>query len=232
LELTKEVLQRRYSKFSDEALLTARSAGPGPYSPLAWEVIQELVLARGINGQKPPPAPAPAKSGSEPPKPIPAQPTQSPPAEATPATVSPYFFVSRLRGDRWQYEEDLPLTARYIVSLAALIFGAAAVGVVIAAFVFRGQAAARAPGVLELALAAGLSLGFVYSTRRQQSPATWWYATLYCSVSAVLAVGQIGSVYATRWPQLAIGGFVGALWLLYFGRRREAYGMPPWTWLD
>jgi len=232
LELTKELLQRRYSKFSDEALLSAKSAGPGPYSPLAWEVIQELVSARGLNGHRPPPAAAPAKPRSAPPTPPRALPTQPPPAEAAPVkVVSPYLLVSRVQGLRWPPDQELPLTARYIIALAALIFGAASVGVVVAAFVFRGQAAAWAPGVQQLAAAAGLSLAFAYSTRRSPSPAMWWFATLYCSASAVLAVGQIGSINAPRWPQLALGGFVGVLWILYFARRRETYGLAPWEWL-
>lgn len=215
MELTKEVLQRRYSTFSDQALLAAKAAGPKPYSPLAWEVIETLVAARGLTNALVVPAPTP-------------QARDESPETADTAAVSPYFLVSRLRGERWPSDEQLPFTARYIIALAALIFGAAGVGVVLAAFTFRGPEAIGAPGVLELAAAAGVSLGFAYSTRRPPTPATWWLATLYCSASAVLAMGQIGTINAPRWPQLGVGAVVGVLWLLYFARRRPTYDLAPW----
>jgi hypothetical protein len=138
--------------------------------------------------------------------------------------------MSRLRRLRWPADERLPLTARDIMAVAAVIYGAAALVLVVVAFVLRGQAAARAPGVLEFLAASVLSLAFADSARRPPSPATWRLAIFYCSVSPAFALAQLGTRTAVPWPQLALGGFVGLLWFVYFSRRRTTYGLTPWWW--
>jgi hypothetical protein len=239
---TKEVLHQRYSAFSDQALLAAKAAGPKPYSPLAWEVIQALVKARGLsdrpspNGSAPRTAPAaptpkafPAAKARPIATPEPREPAET--AETAPSrAVSAYLLVSRLRRLRWPADDRLPLAARDVMAVAAVIYGAAALVLVVVAFVLRGQAAARAPGVMELLAASVLSLGFADSARRPPSPATWRLAILYCTVSPAFALSQIGTRTAPPWPQLALGAFVGLLWFLYFSRRRATYGLAPWYW--
>lgn len=63
---SKDVLRSRYNTFSNEALLAAHAAGPGPYSPLAWEVITELVTARGLGSAAAPASPPPVRPASVP----------------------------------------------------------------------------------------------------------------------------------------------------------------------
>jgi hypothetical protein len=118
--------------------------------------------------------------------------------------------------------------ARDIMGWAALIYGVFGLALVIAAFVLRGLAAARAPGVIELTAVAAVSLAFGYSVRRPPVPPFWWLAMIYCGASPTLALTRIGGFTAPRWPQVVAGVVVGALWLLYFARRRPMYGLKPW----
>ena len=286
MEITKEVLQQRYSTFSDKALLAAFAAGSGPYSPLAWEVIQEMVAARGLApasapaaAAPPPKAPSPeaarrpspgsgtpaatptpkapfpeaarkpspgsgapvatptpkassVKAARGPATPAPTPASKAQPLEAAPSeSISPYFLVSRPRGLRWSADDQLSLAARDIIAVAALIFGVAGVALVITAFVLRGPAAALEPGVLKLGGVIGASFAFAYSARRPPAPWTWWLAMVYCGISPVLALGQIGTTAIEYGPRLGLEVIVGLLWLLYFARRRATYGLAPWPWL-
>jgi len=255
MELTREVLRSRYNTFSDQALLAASAAGPMPYSPLAWEVIQALLQARRLADRAPTNgSAAPAAASAPTPKPFPAAkapptaptaptpkafpaakappttPSPTPkPVEAAPSTaVSPYLLVSRLGRLRWSADDPLPTLARDIMGVAALMYGVFGLALVIAAFIIRGLAAARGPGVLELGAFSALSLAFGFTTRCPPSPRWWWLATLYCGVSPALALSRIGSATGSRWPQLALGAFVGAIWFVYFARRRWTYGLAPW----
>jgi len=238
MELTREVLRSRYNTFSDQALLAARAVGPEPYSPLAWEVIQALLATRGLsngptNGKAPATAPAaPTPKAFAAAKVPPTTPAPSPkPVEAAPTrAVSPYLLVSRVRRQRWSADDWLPTLARDIMGVAALIYGVFGLAIVIAAFIIRGIAAARGPGVLELGGFSALSLAFGFTTRCPPSPRWWWLATLYCGISPALALSRIGSATASRWPQLALGAFVGVIWFVYFARRRASYGLAPWRW--
>jgi hypothetical protein len=230
VELTREILQKRYSRFSNEALLAAKAAGPGPYSPLAWEVIQALVAARGLEDRAAeaaakPAAPAPAPG----PKPAPAP---APPAAPAAPSASPYFIASRSLGQRWPADVSLPLTGRYILGVAALVFGIAGGVLVILAFVHRGGAAVFDPGVLKLAAASALSLAFSDSSRRPPSAKHWWFALLYSAVLPPLALGQMGTITTAPVLLIALEIVVALLWLLYFARRRAAYGLKPWWWLN
>jgi hypothetical protein len=250
LELTKEILHKRYSRFSNEALLAAKAAGPGPYSPLAWEVIQELVAARGLAERAaepekapvqapPPPAPpkAPTASGASQSAPAPPgappSPAQPPSAEGEAVEeISPYFIASRLQDQRWSADAELPLTARYVLGVAALIFGLAGGALVVLAFVHQGGAAAFDPGALKLAAASALSLAFYDSSRRPPSAKHWWFAMLYSGASAPLALGQFSTATTAPGPMILLEVIVGLLWLLYFARRRGAYRLKPWPWLN
>jgi hypothetical protein len=229
MELTREVLHKRYSAFSDQALVAARAAGSKNYSPLAWEVIRELIKARGLSLRSLSPVTQPGAPLAG----LPPAPARSSRAAQTVQTVavSPFLVVSRLRGLRWSADDPLPFVARDVMAVAALIYGLAGLSLVVGAFMNRGAAAAQGAGVLELGAIGLASLAFAGSSRRPPSPSSWWVATLYCSAMPALALARIGSANASRWPQLVLGAFVGVLGLVYFGRRRAAYGLAPWRWL-
>ena len=221
MDVTKEILQLRYAKFSDAALLAAKAAGAGPYSPLAWEVIQDLIVARGLTERATTPPAQPQAPPVSPPASV-----EAVEAAVRPA-VSPYLLVSLLRKQRWPVDAELPMTARHVIGLAALIFGIAGSVLVILAVVNRGLAAAFNPDVLKLAAVSAVSIGFAASSRRPPSPWHWWFAMLYSGALPPLALSQMATSSTAPGPLIALEVVVGLLWLLYFARRRTAYGLRP-----
>ena len=93
---SKDVLRNRYNTFSNEALLAAKAAGPKGYSPLAWEVILELVAARGLDSPAAPPV-SPARPPVSPPTPASLLPPSAPPARPTPPTPMPRLDIMPTR---------------------------------------------------------------------------------------------------------------------------------------
>ena len=221
MDVTKEILQLRYAKFSDEALLAAKAAGSGPYSPLAWQVIQDLVVARGLTERAPTPPVNPQALPASPPASVEAVEPASRPA------VSPYLLVSRLQKQRWPVDAELPMTARHALSRAALIFGIVGSVLVILAVVNRGLAAAFNHDVLKLGAVSAVSIGFAASSNRPPSPWHWWFAMLYSGALPPLALSQLATASTAPGPLIALEVVVGLLWLLYFARRRTAYGLRP-----
>jgi hypothetical protein len=151
--------------------------------------------------------------------------------EAPAALPSPYLAISRARRDVWPGDEPLPTTARDILAFAAMIFGAAGLGIILFAMTKRGPAAVLDRRTLELAGTSLLSLVYALTARRPPSVATWAIAMLYGAVAPTLILAPLGGAGMPRWPRFAVGGAIGVLWVIYFARRRRNYELAPWRWL-
>ena len=217
MSTTKETLRRRYKSFSDKSLLAARASGPNGYAPVAWEVIQELLVARGLVAGEGA-GEAKAQGGSvraAPPTPVAARPHA--------AGETPYFLLSLIRRTTWPADRALPLQAANVLALAAFTFGAMGLLVLGMALGLHGPRSLLEPGTPVLAGATALSIVFGISTRRPPSHTTWLIALGYGGVAPILAFLPIGSGTAPLWPRVVAGAVIGGCWVLYFLRRKGVY---------
>lgn len=211
MEITRESLLARYREFSDEALAEAVAAGPEGYAPVAWEVIRELVAARGI---------VPGQVAPEPSAVVP---------EAAASAVSRYLLWSRLvQGARWPEGQPLPLSGRDFLAVIALLSGVVGAAALVIILVFTEGPLSGGMTLPVLGLSTALAIGFGVSANRDPSPGGWTIAMVYSAIAplASLVVAGDGRLWSLVTDTLAL--LSGLLWLLYFARRRATYGLPEW----
>jgi hypothetical protein len=216
VEISRESLHAHYKNYSDESLLEAAAAGPGSYSHVAWGVIQELIASRHLAPDATSPAPPPA-------------PYVLPPDELEAFPISPYFILSRLlRGQRWPAGKLLPLAGRRLAADLALFVAGICVLEVLALVALQTPSDTAPPGIVSFALLTALTLAFGLSGRRSPTPFAWRFTMFYFGASPVLTTLPLTENSAPDWRHGALAVIGSAAWLLYFARRRETYGLPPW----
>jgi hypothetical protein len=216
VEISKESLYAHYKNYSDESLLEAAGAGPESYSPAAWSVIQELIASRQL-----------ASDATMTPPPL--APCGLPPGELEVPHISPYFILSRLlRGQRWPADKSLPMAGQRFLADLALFFGAIGGLATLILMALPSPAFSAPSSTPTLAVLTALAIAFGVSGRRTPSPFTWRLTMLYLGAHPVLATIPLTENGAPAWRDGALALIGSATWLLYFARRRETYGLPPW----
>jgi hypothetical protein len=216
VEISKESLYAHYNNYSDEALLEAAAAGPEGYSDVAWGVIQELIASRQLT----------LNAGV--PDPLPVLPTLLPGGSEA-FSISPYFILSRLlRAQRWPAGRPLPLAGRRFIADLTLYLGGIGALATLIFIVLPTPAGTATPSIATSVFLTALALAFGLSGRRPLTPVTWRFTMLYFGAHPVLATIPLTENGVPEWRHGALAMIGGALWLLYFARRREAYGLPPW----